>query len=352
MDLKTRSALIWRAITGQDEAPSAQPVAPIPSAAPEDDVLDAPAEDLTPQHDDPVADAPEPAEDVTAPDIPPAWQQPFVASSELVIARGASGGHWITHVDDRWIGGSIRHSGAFEEHNLDECLAILAAQGRAIEGGRFVDIGANIGSFAIHALKNGFDDAVAIEPDPTNFRLLRANAVLHGCETRMQFFPCAVSDQDGSVVFEKSRDNLGDHRISAKENAALVDVNDEANRERITVTTRRLDAILADAGPEPAALIWIDTQGHEGHVLAGAPAVIASGAPVVIEFWPYGLERSGGKERLKDVLRHYSKIIELRQSTPDAVVEVSMDDFDALYDSYLAQESAEVAAHSDFLLIK
>ena len=49
-------------------------------------------------------------------------------------------------------------------------------------------------------------------------------------------------------------------------------------------------------------LVWIDAQGHEGHILTGARSLHGADVPVLIEFWPYGLERAGGTEMLVETV--------------------------------------------------
>ena len=67
----------------------------------------------------------------------------------------------------------------------------------------------------------------------------------------------------------------------------------------VTVPVRTLDELLAEQGvnARDVRLAWVDIQGHEGFFLDGARATLAGGggggAPVVSEFWPYGILRSG-----------------------------------------------------------
>lgn len=71
----------------------------------------------------------------------------------------------------------------------------------------------------------------------------------------------------------------------------------EASRSVIQVDARPLDDILAslpgDQRP-PITLVWMDVQGHEGHVLGGGKDLFSTGVPLVTEVWPYGIHRSGG----------------------------------------------------------
>ena len=69
----------------------------------------------------------------------------------------------------------------------------------------------------------------------------------------------------------------------------------EDRRPTVRVPVRPLDDVLAEH-PDDARdvrLIWLDIQGHEAQFFAGARATIGRGVPVVSEFWPYGILRSG-----------------------------------------------------------
>jgi hypothetical protein len=55
----------------------------------------------------------------------------------------------------------------------------------------------------------------------------------------------------------------------------------------------------------------MDTQGYEGFVLRGAAAFLASRPPLVLEFWPYGMNRSGSYPLLREALKPYSTFIDL-----------------------------------------
>ena len=89
----------------------------------------------------------------------------------------------------------------------------------------------------------------------------------------------------------------------------------EAARTVVPVTGTTLDEALAEpelGWPEVGA-VWVDTQGHEAHVLAGAEGAARSGVPFVVELWPYGLRRADGLERLLDlVAERFRRVVDLR----------------------------------------
>ncbi len=84
------------------------------------------------------------------------------------------------------------------------------------------------------------------------------------------------------------------------------------------------------------ALVWIDAQGHEGHILAGAPRLLSTNIPVVAEYWPYGLKRSGGLALFHALVgEHYRCVLDVRASVrSDSLVTVPAADMDRLQSEY------------------
>ena len=184
----------------------------------------------------------------------------------------------------------------------------------AIEDRIIIEVGANIGTTTVPALRDfGARHIVAIEPDPGNVRLLRANLILNDLEQSVTVVQAAVSDVEGIVEFEISDDSVGDHRVRTKTTAATE--MGESDRAIIEVRARRLDGVVADAVENVAdvGLIWMDVQGHEGQVLAGASKLIQAGIPVMTEYWPYGLKRGGGLDVMHRIMKDdFTTVIDVR----------------------------------------
>ena len=63
---------------------------------------------------------------------------------------------------------------------------------------------------------------------------------------------------------------------------------------------------------DTVGLVWIDAQGHEGHVLGGALKILERGIPTLIEFWPYALQRAGGLDELTALIgAHFGSVVDL-----------------------------------------
>lgn len=165
------------------------------------------------------------------------------------------------------------------------------------------DVGANIGMICIPLVMEGlFRRALAFEPDPNNFRLLSKNIAQNGLGERIVPLQYALSSHAGEVDLELSPDNYGDHRIRLSSAPGFYR---EQSRETRRVRTETLDGVaraepaIADEAP---SLVWLDIQGHEGHYFEGAGETLRRGVPVVSEFWPYGIERSGmSRERYCEI---------------------------------------------------
>ena len=165
-----------------------------------------------------------------------------------------------------------------------------------------MDVGANIGTICIPAVaRNMCDRAVAIEPHPTNCRLLRANLALNGVQDRVEVLEAAAGPIDGEELqLEVSDSNWGDHRISVSQNV----VQKAASSKQIGVKSISLDTAIGELGGA-RAVVWMDVQGYEGHVLAGAKELLRHRTPVVLEFDPHIIEQAKSFEPLLDATANY-----------------------------------------------
>ena len=206
-------------------------------------------------------------------------------------------GWMATYAGDLAIGASIRNTGRFEENDIASVIALL--QLKPIEK-TFIDIGANIGTHSLYALRQGFARCVCIEPDADNFLLLKVNQALNGVEGSCINLNCAVASQTGTAILAHNPVNFGDHRLVAAAHGQL----EAKTAGQTIVPTLSFDGLFeaAKINPSSVGLIWIDTQGYEGDVLENASLLKHHAIPAVIEFWPYGLAQSGGYSKLRHFL--------------------------------------------------
>lgn len=211
-------------------------------------------------------------------------------------------------------------------------------QGWRLERSTFVDVGANVGTTTVAALhKLPFVRAVACEPEPGNLRLLRANVGLNDLGGRVLVRAAAVGESSGTLELVVDPSNSGGHYVGSGPGARST-----------PVTT--LDALAREGAfkPRDVGLIWLDVQGHEGYVLAGASRLRARGVPVLFELYPEGL----GTEGLACLVAHtaapYTHLLDMRRLDRDTDPAAALQPVTAL--SGIA-ESLSGSGHTDVLLL-
>lgn len=301
--------------------------------------------------------APAPGPAGPSPAIGPSQTGRLRDRAEQAVLCQARVGPMLVMPSDRVIGAALRSCGSFEEQRIDEVVSFLVRR-RGFTPRQFVDIGANVGTHLIHALTSGrFHEGIAFEADPLNHELLCRNVSLNGLGDRGRILHVPLSDRAGLVTLERAPDNLGDHRLRsaavdrrrAADGHPAIDRYDEHSRETFGLVAETLDNLDAELrlGIDESSLVWIDTQGHEGHVLRGARGLIAAGRLrfAVVECWPYGLERSGGRERFFEFLAGCAAIHDL--ATPGWQSAAGLQPAD-LRDRYAAMLTPD-CKHTDLL---
>jgi FkbM family methyltransferase len=153
------------------------------------------------------------------------------------------------------------------------------------EGATIVDVGANVGLYAVVAAvrvgKAG--RVIAVEPHLESFQYLMKSIAVNGL-TQVKAFNVAVGDRSCSVPLYLTDDNKADSRIYST----------DGRRENVTVQMVELDQLLAENGIETVDVIKMDIQGAEALALRGMSQVLANNPNIVIftEFWPWGMEQA------------------------------------------------------------
>jgi FkbM family methyltransferase len=143
------------------------------------------------------------------------------------------------------------------DYNLEE-LDFLRAH--TPEGGVFVDVGANVGTYAMvlarHVGAGG--NVIAVEPHPVTHARLAFNRAASGF-AQVSLVAAAAGPSDGELMIETDGDNLGASHI----------VTGKAASNAIRVPSLRLQRILGDAGVDHVDALKIDVEGYEDRVLTG-----------------------------------------------------------------------------------
>jgi len=128
----------------------------------------------------------------------------------------------------------------------------------------FVDVGANIGGYAIRAAK--YCKVYAIEPLPRNYKILKINEKLNN--VKIKCFNIAAGNKNGKVKLYYKIGDWGGPSIKREFN------------EFIEVEMKPLDEIINE---ESIDLIKIDVEGVEDLVLEGARNLLNRTKMIIIE---------------------------------------------------------------------
>jgi FkbM family methyltransferase len=181
---------------------------------------------------------------------------------------------------DRTIARSVFAAGDWDPLLVGSAFRALDAYDVPYRGKTFLEIGANFGVYCLPAVAEyGFAGAIAYEPDPDSYQLLRENVERNGLRDRVKVYNAALSAVPGELLLRLGRHNAGDNRVVAE------DANANA-RDLVRVPARTFDDEVA-AGRirlDEIGLVWLDVQGHERDVLRGASSLLASNVPILIEY--------------------------------------------------------------------
>jgi FkbM family methyltransferase len=144
------------------------------------------------------------------------------------------------------------------EYNLEE-LDFLRAH--TPNGGVFVDVGANAGTYALplarHVGPHG--RVIAVEPHPVMVARLAFNQAASAADN-VALIAAAAGDADGELMIETDRENYG---------ASHVYPDASARSDAIRVPAMRLLRILQDQRLDKIDSLKIDVEGYEDRVLIG-----------------------------------------------------------------------------------
>lgn len=150
-----------------------------------------------------------------------------------------------------------------------------------------IDVGGYIGRFSLESalLVQERGDRIPIhclEPGLTG-NVINANFATNGVSQLVSLRSEAASDKNGTAEYKYAPDVLISGRICSFPSAT----------KRRSVKTIRLDTLISEIGCTKAAIIKIDTEGHEPNVMAGLGTLTNTLPNVcVVEFWPDTLKES------------------------------------------------------------
>jgi len=200
---------------------------------------------------------------------------------------------------DRTLGRALNVDKEFESQMMKRTVNLLTKNGHIgqVKNRLVMDVGGYVGMSSIGFLNfNLFDNAIIFEPNPNSFALIEKNIKQNNFTDQISAFNVALSNENSELLMELSHKNFGDHRIR-QEGVVQKGQFQEQDRKVIGVSSVTLDEFIEE-NPQISfkdiSMVWMDIQGHEGKFLQGANNFLSSQKiPVVMEFWPYGILRSG-----------------------------------------------------------
>ena len=208
---------------------------------------------------------------------------------------------WLLSTADSVISPQLFASGEFDLNKLAAAIQVLKGWSLTT----IIDVGAHVGSICIPAVSRGwFAGAIAIEPDPTNYSLLKSNLLLNSVADRVATINAPVGGIDGELLSRKDGGgNSGDHRFTPIAPSAP-----EASSSAHECIV--LDSIV-ERIDRRGALLWMDIQGAEGLALSGAGNLLSLEIPVVLELDAKLLEPHGGLSVGFEMLSNYEGFVDL-----------------------------------------
>ncbi len=160
------------------------------------------------------------------------------------------------------------------------------------DGGSFLDIGANIGSFTLIASEQEKAKVHAFEPHPDTFRQLRNNVELNR-RTNVDLFNIALGQSEGQIFLTNEPGSATNH------------IEPHEGERTVPVPCNRVDAVCAQHGLHPQ-YVKIDVEGFEYDVLAGFGAFLNAVDVLMIEMNGLSDQRSHGQREIHALLRSNS----------------------------------------------
>src|SRR6185503_15521766 len=158
---------------------------------------------------------------------------------------------------DKAISRTLFIQGSFDFDKVEKVISVMSGVNKAFKLETLIDVGANIGTVCIPAVRRGLAaNAIAIEPEPLNYRVLVANIFLNDLADKIETYNLPRGSKDNqNLEREISPSNSGDHRIHVRNESAAAPAG-----KTTLVRSETFDSIIP-AADKTSSLIWMDTQG-------------------------------------------------------------------------------------------
>ena len=195
---------------------------------------------------------------------------------------------YVHESGDLHVSKAIQETGQWEVFETQLIAACLR------DAHNFVDVGANIGYYSMLASSLQPNLAIwAFEPEPRNAALFMRNKALNNAEN-VHLTVAGLASENKQLPLYLSDSNFGDHQIY------------DRGETRDSVSIELLNgAQYLSKYIDEISVLKVDTQGAEFEVISGLMPLLKNSInlQMVIEFWPFGLKKSGAHgHQLLDLL--------------------------------------------------
>ncbi len=217
------------------------------------------------------------------------------------VILGKNGVYYKVMSDRDLIGRLIAQKGEYEPELQQITSLILKGK-----KGLVLDIGANIGAFALPVARlNAHVNVVCFEAQSAVFKNLKEGVAMNGLEQRVKLIHCGLADRNGNV-----RMSIPDYLIEANVGAFSLDADVRANDYEVTTqggtelfTLYPLDRF----GLNQVQMIKMDVEGMELQVLQGAVETLKRNhfPPIIFEAWTW---KAFYQKRRKAILKFLDQL--------------------------------------------
>lgn len=195
---------------------------------------------------------------------------------EVLVTTAAGWDMWLDPADQA-VARCIIATGEWQPAEADLIRTLVR------EGDTAIDVGANVGYMTgvLASAVGASGRVIAFEPEQRNHGLVE-RTVAFNAWSQVSLHRAACGESAGKLTLHRDGHNFGNHSLA---------------RDTIhTAATQVVDVVTLDestASLDELALIKLDVQGWEWHVLRGAQTLKRFSPVLVTEFFPRGLRLAG-----------------------------------------------------------
>lgn len=198
---------------------------------------------------------------------------------------------------DLEVGAKLREKGEYGISEINQISQLIDNQSSVLI------VGAHIGSLAI-PIANICDKLVAIEANPSNFKLLETNVKLNNT-SNITLHNIAASNKKETIKFQLNTVNSGGSKRVPINNHYMYTYD---NPEVIDVEAYSLDNYLSN---NKFDLVLIDIEGSEYFAMQGMKDILSQTQTLIVEFLPHHITNVAGvklTDFLDNIPGHLTKL--------------------------------------------